>query len=132
MASVVQFSVDDSSPTVSYSPFGDTFSSPNLSAGWNPHWDNPGFSGATNGSAGSGNSTHITSLDGASLQIQWKGARVNSSHIIIPEHPCTPQVPAYSFSGTLPARRIMLHLMACLRMHRQTWLPTPSLISRTL
>ncbi|KAJ7217739.1 hypothetical protein GGX14DRAFT_695804 [Mycena pura] len=76
MASVVQFPVDDSSPTVSYSPFGDTFSSPNLSAGWNPHWDNPGFSGATIGSAGSGNSTHITSLDGASLQIQWKGTGI--------------------------------------------------------
>ncbi|KAJ7497609.1 hypothetical protein FB451DRAFT_1359820 [Mycena latifolia] len=73
MASVVQFTVDDSSPTVSYFPRGDTFSSPNLSAGWNPHWDDPGFSGATTGSTGSGTSLHITSLNGASLQIQWKG-----------------------------------------------------------
>ncbi|KAJ7077322.1 hypothetical protein B0H15DRAFT_862218 [Mycena belliarum] len=73
MASVVQFTVDDSSPTVKYFPLGDTFSSPNLSAGWNPHWDVPGFSSATTGSPGSGTSLHITSLNGASLQIQWKG-----------------------------------------------------------
>ncbi|KAJ6587224.1 hypothetical protein DFH09DRAFT_1028471 [Mycena vulgaris] len=76
MASVVQFTVDDSSPTVSYFPLGDTFSSPNLSAGWNPHWDNPGFASATIGSSGSGTSLHITSLDGASLQIAWKGTGI--------------------------------------------------------
>ncbi|KAJ6625847.1 hypothetical protein B0H10DRAFT_1782428 [Mycena sp. CBHHK59/15] len=76
MASVVQFTVDDSSPNVEYSPFGDTLSSPNLSAGWNPYWDSPGFSSATTGATGSGTSLHITSLDGASLQIQWTGTGI--------------------------------------------------------
>jgi hypothetical protein len=78
MASVVNFTVEDFSPTVSYYPRGDTFSAPNLSAGWNPYWQDPGFSGATTGSTGSGTSLHITSLDGASLQIQWKGTPSNS------------------------------------------------------
>ncbi|KAJ7210087.1 hypothetical protein GGX14DRAFT_299650, partial [Mycena pura] len=73
MASLVQFMVDDSSPTVFYAPFGDTFSSPNLSSGWNPHWDDPGFSSQHPGAIGSGTSLHITSLDSASLVIQWKG-----------------------------------------------------------
>ncbi|KAJ7268659.1 hypothetical protein B0H12DRAFT_1320500 [Mycena haematopus] len=73
MASVVQFTVDDTSPTVFYAPIGDTFGSPNLSAGWNPHWDSPGFSSANLGAVGSGTSLHITSLNGASLQIQWTG-----------------------------------------------------------
>jgi hypothetical protein len=73
MASLVQFMVDDSSPTVSYAPFGDTFSSPDLSSGWNPHWDDPGFSSQHPGAIGSGTSLHITSLDSASLRIQWKG-----------------------------------------------------------
>ena len=77
MASVVQFTVDDSSPTVLYAPIGDTFGPPNLSAGWNPHWDNPGFSSANLGAIGSGTSLHITSLNNASLQIQWKGLLLN-------------------------------------------------------
>ncbi|KAF8172424.1 hypothetical protein K438DRAFT_1728946 [Mycena galopus ATCC 62051] len=73
MAGLVQFRVDDSSPTVTYSPFGDTFSSPNLSAGWNPYWEDPGFSTKVPGAIGSGTSLHITSLNGASLRIQWTG-----------------------------------------------------------
>ncbi|KAJ7091115.1 hypothetical protein C8R44DRAFT_719753 [Mycena epipterygia] len=76
MASVVQFSVDDSSPTVQYFPFGDTLAAADLAAGWNPHWDQPGFSSATTGATGSGTSLHITSLNGASLQIQWKGTGI--------------------------------------------------------
>ncbi|KAJ6594210.1 hypothetical protein B0H19DRAFT_1246903 [Mycena capillaripes] len=76
MASVVQFSVDDSSPTVIYAPFGDTFSTPDLSAGWNPHWQDLGFSSAILGSTGSGTSLHITAFNGASLQIQWKGTGI--------------------------------------------------------
>ncbi|KAJ7495903.1 hypothetical protein B0H11DRAFT_2190182 [Mycena galericulata] len=76
MESVVQFTVDDSSPTVSYYPFPDTFSSPNLSAGWNPYWDDPGFSSANIGAVGSGESSHITSRNNASFQIQWKGTGI--------------------------------------------------------
>ncbi|KAJ7772692.1 hypothetical protein DFH07DRAFT_170627 [Mycena maculata] len=76
MASVVQFTVDDSSPTVTYTPIGDTFAAPNLSAGWNPYWTNPGFSSATTGAVGSGTSLHITSCNGATLAIQWKGTGI--------------------------------------------------------
>ncbi|KAJ6500189.1 hypothetical protein C8R47DRAFT_1317469 [Mycena vitilis] len=75
-SSVVQFPVDDSSPTVLYAPFGDTFSSPSLADGWNPHWDDPGFSSAIPGATGSGTSLHITSLNNASLQINWKGTGI--------------------------------------------------------
>ncbi|KAJ7134976.1 hypothetical protein C8R43DRAFT_1021708 [Mycena crocata] len=76
MASVVQFSVDDSSPTISYFPFADTLGAPDLLAGWNPHWDDPGFSSATTGSTGSGTSLHITGRNGASFQIKWKGTGI--------------------------------------------------------
>ncbi|KAJ6528405.1 hypothetical protein B0H19DRAFT_1083352 [Mycena capillaripes] len=52
MASLVEFSVDDSSPTISYAPFSDTYGPPDLFGGWNPHWQDPGFSSAITGSAG--------------------------------------------------------------------------------
>ncbi|KAJ6498981.1 hypothetical protein C8R45DRAFT_1210836 [Mycena sanguinolenta] len=75
-SAVLKFTVDDSSSTIEYSPIADTFGSPNLSAGWNPHWDIPGFSSANLGAVGSGQSLHITSLNGASLQIQWTGTGI--------------------------------------------------------
>ncbi|KAJ7282964.1 hypothetical protein C8J57DRAFT_55731 [Mycena rebaudengoi] len=75
-ATLVQFSVEDGSPTITYAPFPDTFTSPNLTAGWNPFFDSPGFSSATVGATGSGTSFHITSLDGASFQIRWKGTGI--------------------------------------------------------
>lgn len=84
MASVVQFTVEDFSPTVRYLPFSDTLGPPNLSAGWNPHWDNPGFSSASLGAIGSGSSQHITSLSGASLQIQWKGVLLRVGPVVHP------------------------------------------------
>lgn len=70
--SIIQFYVDDTSPTISYSPFGDTFSLPNLTAGWNPYFDTSSFA-STIGEIGSGTSYHVTSCDGASLSVQWKG-----------------------------------------------------------
>ena len=73
MADDIQFYVDDTSPTISYSPFGDTFSLPNLTAGWNPYFDGSNFP-STPGQTGNGTSYHVTSRDGASLSVQWKGA----------------------------------------------------------
>jgi hypothetical protein len=73
MADPVQFYVDDTSPSISYFPFGDTFSLPNLTAGWNPYFDQTGFA-STSGGTGNGTSYHVTSRDGASLSVQWKGA----------------------------------------------------------
>ena len=73
METLVTFSVDDTSPAVIYSPFRDTFSTPNLIGGWNPYFVNSGFA-TSQGAVGVGTSLHITSLDGAALQIQWQGA----------------------------------------------------------
>ncbi|KAH9484874.1 hypothetical protein JR316_0001776 [Psilocybe cubensis] len=75
MESVVQFIVDDTSPTIHYSPFADTFTTPNLGAGWNPYFNISGFA-ASIGEVGNGTSLHITSLDGASLAFQWRGTGI--------------------------------------------------------
>lgn len=75
MANIVQFSVDDTSPQISYFPFADTLSTPNLSAGWNPYFSLSGFAAAL-GESGNGTSHHITSLDGASLSIRWRGTGI--------------------------------------------------------
>ncbi|KAF7315694.1 hypothetical protein MIND_00085000 [Mycena indigotica] len=72
---VVQFNVNDTSPTFSFFPRADTFSPPNISAGWEPFWTQPGFS-ASPETIGSGQSSHITSLDGASFILHWKGTGI--------------------------------------------------------
>ncbi len=70
---LLQFTIDDTSPTLSFSPFRDTLSTPNLSEGWNPYCATFGFASAL-GQLGSGLSYHITSKDGASLSLTWHGA----------------------------------------------------------
>jgi hypothetical protein len=75
MAKKVQFDVDDTSPSISYFPFADTLSTPNLRAGWNPYFDDTGFAKSPGGK-GSGPSFHITSLDGAQLSLLWHGVSV--------------------------------------------------------
>ncbi|KAF4620281.1 hypothetical protein D9613_000204 [Agrocybe pediades] len=70
-----QFVVDDTSPLISYSPFRDTLSVPNLGAGWNPYYNESGFASSL-GEVGNGTSLHITSLDGASLGFQWRGTGI--------------------------------------------------------
>ncbi|KAF5351626.1 hypothetical protein D9756_007762 [Leucocoprinus leucothites] len=75
MASPVQFSVDDSSPAIAYSPFGDTLTFPNLSAGWNPYLVNSGFVSSL-GQIAVGQSQHITSLNGASVTLEWNGTSI--------------------------------------------------------
>lgn len=72
MGQAIQFFVDDTSPSISYSPFGDTFSTVNLTAGWNPYFDNSGFVAAP-GEIGNGTSYHVTSLNNASISVTWKG-----------------------------------------------------------
>ncbi|KAF9446217.1 hypothetical protein P691DRAFT_674052 [Macrolepiota fuliginosa MF-IS2] len=75
MANTVQFSVDDTSPAVAYSPFADTFTFPDLSAGWNPYFVGTGF--LTNpGQTGNGLSQHITSRNNASVSISWHGTSI--------------------------------------------------------
>jgi hypothetical protein len=72
MANVVTFNVNDTSPTILYSPFGDTLSTPNLSASWNPYYTLSGYASAI-GDVGNGTSLHITSDNGSSLVVQWHG-----------------------------------------------------------
>jgi hypothetical protein len=73
MANPLQIYVDDTSPSITYYPFADTFGPPNLNAGWNPYYTGSGYA-AYQGQTGQGTSLHRTSLDGASFSIQWNGA----------------------------------------------------------
>ena len=71
-------SIDDTSPTVLYEPFGDTYGVPNLTGGWNPYFSGSGLATdpATDpaaGQKGEGTSFHVTSADGASLGLRWNG-----------------------------------------------------------
>ncbi|TFK66553.1 hypothetical protein BDN72DRAFT_771819 [Pluteus cervinus] len=75
MSSPIQFSVDDTSPTIDYQPFADTLSTPSLGLGWNPYYSISGFSNAL-GTIGQGQSFHVTSLNGASLTIHWHGTGI--------------------------------------------------------
>ncbi|KAK0462598.1 uncharacterized protein EV420DRAFT_1735277 [Desarmillaria tabescens] len=75
MAETLEFEVDDTSPAISYYPFRDTFSTPNLTAGWNPYFSGSGFL-TSSGETGEGTSLHISSLNGASLSIQWHGTGI--------------------------------------------------------
>lgn len=72
MVASVQFSVDDSSPLLAYTPFPDTFGQANLTAGWNPYFVESGFVSAI-GQTGVGQSQHITSRNGSSISLHWHG-----------------------------------------------------------
>ncbi|KAH0589586.1 hypothetical protein J132_06672 [Termitomyces sp. J132] len=74
MAQTLSFPVNDTSPTISYLPFTDTFP-PNLTAGWNSFFDGSGFATSPQ-ETGSGASSHITSHDQATLSITWRGTGI--------------------------------------------------------
>ena len=65
--------VDDTSPTLVYSPFADPFGTPNLTAGWNPFFSETGYTPDPVSGEGNGTSLHVTSADGASLSLRWNG-----------------------------------------------------------
>ncbi|KAG6861933.1 hypothetical protein C0995_009883 [Termitomyces sp. Mi166 len=73
MAQTLNFSVNDTSPTISYSPFADIFPT-NLTAGWNSFFNNSGPRSLKD--IGNGTSSHATSLDRASLNITWNGTGI--------------------------------------------------------
>lgn len=77
MANSVQFVVNDTSPTILYLPFGDTLSTPNLSAGWNPYYTLSGFASVL-GQVGEGTSLHITASNGSSLVLKWNGMSMST------------------------------------------------------
>jgi hypothetical protein len=66
--------IDDTSPTIVYSPFADTFAAPSLTTGWNSYFSISGFANNSSvGVQGEGSTFHVTSADGASLDIRWNG-----------------------------------------------------------
>ncbi|KAF4598047.1 hypothetical protein EYR38_006441 [Pleurotus pulmonarius] len=72
---VYTFDVDDISPSISYSPFADTFTTPDLLSGWNPYFTDSGFA-AFQGQTGNGTSLHISALNGSSVSLQWRGTGI--------------------------------------------------------
>jgi len=72
VCSMAYFILDNSSPEVLYSPFADSFQQPDLLQGWNPYFSVSGFP-SVQGQIGIGTAFHITSLNGATLSIQWHG-----------------------------------------------------------
>ncbi|GLB36973.1 hypothetical protein LshimejAT787_0400240 [Lyophyllum shimeji] len=78
MGATLHFVVDDTSPMISYSPLGDTFSTVNLTAGWNPYFSGSGFVKAI-GETGQGTSLHTTFRDEAALSITWTGSGIQLS-----------------------------------------------------
>ncbi|KAH9948930.1 hypothetical protein B0H21DRAFT_689167 [Amylocystis lapponica] len=80
---VFPLTIDDTSPTISYSPFPDTFGVPDVLAGWNPYYTDSGFAtdpGPSSSSPvtdiGNGTSLHITALDGAAFAVAWNGTAI--------------------------------------------------------
>lgn len=66
--------LDDTSPTVQYYPYGDTFGEPNLLGGWNPYYTGTGFAPSASASQpGEGTSWHLTAYDGATISLSFYG-----------------------------------------------------------
>ena len=100
MANSVQFTVDDTSPTILYSPFADTLSTPDLSLGWNPYYTLSGFASVL-GEIGNGTSLHITSNNGSSLFIQWHGMSLQNALLTHINNPLSQEL-AFSYGEMLP------------------------------
>ena len=72
-STTLQLTVDDTSPTIQYFPFADTFGQPDLLGGWNPYFTGSFFA-ATPGETGNGTSFHLTSHEGAVISLTFFGA----------------------------------------------------------
>ena len=110
--------IDDTSPTIVYTPFGDTYSAPNLSAGWNPYFSESGF--ATNtavGQEGQGTSFHVTSADGASMGLRWNGECPPYS----PSSPIATPIPDTSSSGSSSSGSSSSAAMHALSVPHELW-----------
>ncbi|KAJ7772180.1 hypothetical protein B0H16DRAFT_1512575 [Mycena metata] len=84
MSLLWNFTIQDTSPFVAYSPFADG----SFANGWQPWYTNSGFL-KTPGEGGNGDSFHITSLPGAAFSLQFHGtgvdlyATTNSSYAVL-------------------------------------------------
>ncbi|KAG6375540.1 hypothetical protein JVT61DRAFT_3100 [Boletus reticuloceps] len=74
--SLYQFDIDDDSPEIAYFPFANREPSTNVSAGWQLSYSGSGAA-TSPGQVGVGTSYHYTSLDGASLMINWTGTGID-------------------------------------------------------
>ncbi|KAH9892667.1 hypothetical protein C8Q73DRAFT_649267 [Cubamyces lactineus] len=80
---VFPLTIDDTSPLVQYSPFGDTTTgTPAIGVGWNAFDTSSGFASWPSGSGlpigptvANGTSLHLTAADGAAFQIDWNASR---------------------------------------------------------
>ncbi|KAJ7269313.1 hypothetical protein B0H12DRAFT_1095189 [Mycena haematopus] len=72
--SLWNFTIDDTSPFLTYTPYADGSYS-GLDKGWEPWYTVSGFISA-NGEGGAGDSYHLTSLDGASVNLNFYGTAV--------------------------------------------------------
>ncbi|KAJ6523595.1 hypothetical protein B0H19DRAFT_1386392 [Mycena capillaripes] len=68
------FTIEDTSPFLSYTPYADGSNS-GLTKGWEPWYTTSGFI-SQNGEGGTGDSYHLTSLDGASVNLNFYGTAV--------------------------------------------------------
>ncbi|KAJ3535213.1 hypothetical protein NM688_g7009 [Phlebia brevispora] len=93
--------IDDTSPTIVYSPFGDSFGASNASDGWNPCYSLTGAP-ACDSSSGQDNTTatslHATASDGASMTLDWNGTAVSLYGYFPTNNPSFPSALSYSVS----------------------------------
>lgn len=73
MAVTFQLGIDDTSPTITYSPSSENSTSSGSLAGWIPSYSLS--SSQASGQLGNGTSFHVTSVDAATLSLTWSGAR---------------------------------------------------------
>ncbi|KAJ7070617.1 hypothetical protein C8F01DRAFT_1107083 [Mycena amicta] len=74
MSSLWNFTIDDTSPFLTYSPYADGSGS-GLANGWIPWYTGSGFV-TTPGEGGAGDSYHLTSLSGSSVNFEFWGTAV--------------------------------------------------------
>ena len=78
MAVAFQLGIDNTSPTITYSPFTPNTIARNATSGWTPYYTNIGFP-LISGRVGDGTSLQISSQNGSFFSITWSGASPFSS-----------------------------------------------------
>ncbi|KAJ7109800.1 hypothetical protein C8R44DRAFT_800587 [Mycena epipterygia] len=99
-AALWNFTFDDTSPFLTYTPYADGSYS-GLTNGWVPWYTGSGFI-STNGEGSAGDSFHLTSLDGASVNLEFHGTAAylygttNSSYEIVLDNIASSHAPPTS------------------------------------
>ena len=77
--------IDDTSPTLVYSPLADPFGTPNLTAGWNPFYSATGYTPDPATGQGNGVSLHVTSANNASSTVEQNARFGRSGNVALGE-----------------------------------------------